>query len=208
MKDKILHDAGKLFLTLGVKSVTMDDIAEKMGISKKTIYEFYANKYELVKATTNFVFESIMAQIDSVCQNKINSPIRNLFEINRIICSQIDGSEVREYQLKKYYPEIHKDIFERKLKNVVEGITENLERGVALGLYREEINIPLVARFYYNNTNALRDPEIFPSDTYKISDLMLTYLTYHIRAIATPKGIEELEKYLQENPLLSVTNQP
>lgn len=197
MKDKILHSAGELFLSLGVKSVTMDDIAEKMGISKKTIYEFYANKYELVKATSNYLFENIMGQIDSISQNKANSPIKNLLEIHQIIYNQIDGSEAREYQLKKYYPEIHKDLFERKLESVIENITENLERGVSLGLYRAEINIPLVARFYYNNTNALRDPEIFPSNTYKISDLMLTYLTYHIRAIATPKGIEELEKHLE-----------
>jgi AcrR family transcriptional regulator len=199
MREKILHKASELFITLGVKSVTMDDLAERMAISKKTIYDFYANKYELIKATTDFLFEKIMNQINSICVSESNSPIHNLFEINTFICNQLNEDNNTEYQLQKYYPEVYESLHVKKLGAVTEGITENIERGIKMGLYRKDIDIPTLARFYYNGTNTLKDQTIFPKEQYKISQLMHTFLIYHIRAISTPKGLKELENYLQKN---------
>lgn len=202
MREKILHTASQLFITMGVKSVTMDDIAERMAISKKTIYEFYENKYELVKATTLFLFENITAQITCICENHVECPIVNLFEINKFLKEHLqeDNSPVL-FQLKKYYPEIYEDLYLKKFAIITEGITENLERGIKLGLYREDINVPIIARFYYAGIDSIKNNEIFPNDQFKTSQLTLTYLIYHLRAIATQKGIEELENYIKTNEL-------
>jgi AcrR family transcriptional regulator len=202
VRDKILHTASQLFISMGVKSVTMDDIAERMAISKKTIYEFYENKYELVKATTFYLFENITNQIKSICDNHAECPIVNLFEINIFLREQLkdDNSPVL-YQLKKYYPEIYEDLHLKKFAIITEGITENLERGIQLGLYREDINIPIIARFYYTGIDSINNNEIFPIDQFKSSHLTRSYLIYHIRAIATHKGIEELENYIKTNEL-------
>lgn len=199
MKDKILHKAGELFLSLGVKNVTMDHIAEKMAISKKTIYEFYANKYDLIKATTEYIFEKILGEIDGICQKGEDHPIKNLFEINKFINQKLQEDNNTEFQLQKYYPDIYENISEKKYNVVIEGITENLEKGIAKGLYRSDIDIQTVAKFYYNGTTTLKNRTIFPQEQYKFGQLMQTYLTYHIRAIATEKGIRELEKYLENN---------
>lgn len=197
MKDKILHKASELFLTLGVKSVTMDDLAEKMAISKKTIYEFYTNKYDLIKATTEYLFEKVMCEIDSICDNDKESPIKNLFEINKYVNKQLKEDNNVEYQLQKYYPDIYAHISEKKYKVMIEGITENLEKGVEKGLYRKDTNIPMVARFYFIGHSTLKNRDLFPVEEFKHNYLVEHYLIYHIRAIATDKGIAELEKYLK-----------
>lgn len=199
LKNKILHKASELFITLGVKSVTMDDLAEKMAISKKTIYEFYANKYDLIKATTEYLFDIIMGEIHQICEKDKDSPIKNLFEINRYIYHRLNEDSNTEFQLQKYYPDIYADLVEKKFKVVVEGITENLEIGIEKGLYRKDIDIQVIARFYFIGQGTLKNRELFPQDHFMLSQLLEQYLIYHIRAIATDKGIKKLENYLKKN---------
>jgi AcrR family transcriptional regulator len=199
LKDKILHKAGELFITLGVKSVTMDDLAEKMAISKKTIYEFYPNKYDLIKATTEYLFEKIMDEINEICDKDKTSPIKNLFEINRYVNQRLNEDSNTEFQLQKYYPDIYAELSEKKFKVVIEGITENLEIGIDRGLYRKDIDIPTISRFYFIGQGTLKNRDLFPQDHFKLSQLVEQYLIYHIRAIATDKGIKKLENYLKKN---------
>ena len=188
-----------MFLSLGVKSVTMDDIAEKMAISKKTIYELYKNKTALVKATTNYVFIQIEQAIDSICCDDCDvSAIHNLFHINEFMKQQINEDNAPEYQMQKYYPKIFNSMKKKKFKLITEGITENLERGIAQGLYKKDIDIAVIARLYYANLIAIKNDDIFPINKYKISDLTKLYTIYHVRAIATPNGLKELETLLQD----------
>jgi len=199
MKNKIIQTASQLFLTLGFKSVTMDDIAEKMAISKKTIYEYFQSKTSLVKAATHFVFEQVTQKIDGICCKECDAnPIHTLFHINAFLLKQLQVNNAPEYQLHKYYPSIAASLTERKFKLITEGITENLENGIEQGLYRKDINIDIIARLYYSTMTAIKTTDIFPIDTYKLSEVMHIFLLYHIRAIATEKGIQELESYLKE----------
>ncbi|HIP47923.1 MAG TPA: TetR/AcrR family transcriptional regulator [Lutibacter sp.] len=199
MKNKILQTASQLFLSLGFKSVTMDDIAEKMAISKKTIYESFQSKTALVKASTHFIFEQISRKIDSICCKDCDvNPIHTLFHINDFLLIQLKVNNAPEFQLYKYYPSIAASLTEKKFKLITEGITENLENGIEKGLYRKDINIAIIARLYYSTMNAIKTTDIFPIDTYKMSEVMHIFLLYHIRAIATEKGLQELESYLKE----------
>lgn len=200
MQEKILHTASELFLNLGFKSVTMDDIADKMAISKKTIYEYYKNKTTLIEATINFVFNRITAKIDKVCGVDPNeSPIITLFNLNKLMQEHLNKENAPEYQLQKYYPNIAQSLHEKKFTVITEGISENLKRGIALGLYRKDINVHIIARLYYVSVSTLKSSEIFQEGNYKIGDLMNAFLNYHIRAIVTSKGLKELENYLDEN---------
>ena len=80
MREKIIHKAAELFLTLGFKSVTMDDISNDLGISKKTIYVHFENKTKLVEAVTFTIFDTVCEGIDCICNASIN-PIEELYEI-------------------------------------------------------------------------------------------------------------------------------
>jgi len=198
MRDKILEKASELFLTFGVKTVTMDEIAEKMAISKKTIYEHYKNKTDLIKATTHFIFEQISSRINVICNDEINtSPIKALFDIDALVLECIDEDNTVEFQLQKYYPEISRSLDEKKFRLITESVTENLERGIATGLYRADLNIPVIARLYFTSSIAIKNSDLFSPKEYKISEIMHSYLVYHIRAIATQKGLIELENILQ-----------
>lgn len=202
MKNKILQTASQLFLNLGFKSVTMDDIAQKMAISKKTIYECYQNKTALIKATTHFVFDQISQKIETICCEECDTnPIQTLFHINDFILKELHVNNAPEYQLHKYYPEIAASLTEKKFKLITEGITENLENGIEKGFYRNDIDIDITARLYYSTMNAIKTSDVFPFENYNLSDVMYAFLLYHIRAIATDKGVAELGKYIKENKI-------
>ncbi len=198
MQEKILQIASQLFLNHGFKSVTMDDIAEKMGISKKTIYEYYNNKNDLIRATTHFVFEQITQEVDRICcKDCSHSPIRTLFEINSFMNKHLNEDNSPEYQLQKYYPEIYNTLTEKRFIAITDGIKENLLRGIELGLYRKDLDLEIIVRLYFSVVSSIKNSEVFPKSDFRISKIMNDYLLYHIRAIATPKGLKELENYLE-----------
>ena len=106
MKEKILAKATEMFLNYGFKSVTMDDLAEQLGISKKTIYANYENKTKLVEASTLFLFEFISNGINLICELEKN-PIDELFAIKSFVMEHLKNEKTSpQYQLQKYYPQL------------------------------------------------------------------------------------------------------
>ena len=106
MKEKITEKAADLFLSLGFKSVTMDNIANEMGISKKTIYTYFATKTELVEAVTDHLYKIITHGIDCICALD-KDPIEEMYEIKKFVMSRLKGENASPIlQLQKYYPQI------------------------------------------------------------------------------------------------------
>jgi AcrR family transcriptional regulator len=193
MKEKILDKATDLFLTLGFKSVTMDDIATEMGISKKTIYQHFATKPLLVKEVTLHLFEKISCGIDSIRESKKN-PIEELFEIKQFVLKHLKNeSSSPIYQLQKYYPKIHSTLRTKQFDKMESCVTENLIEGIKKGLYRDTINVDIIARLYFAGMNSIKDLDLFPELNFNIIELQNVYLDYHLRGICTPKGIELLQ---------------
>ncbi|APY08198.1 TetR family transcriptional regulator [Winogradskyella sp. J14-2] len=199
MRDKIIHKASELFLSLGFKSVTMDDIANELGISKKTIYVHFPNKTKLVEATTSHVFETISCGIDHICGLEKN-PIEEVFEIKRFVMDHLkDEKSSPQYQLQKYYPKIFSSLKAKQFEVMQGCVVENLNRGIALGLYRENLDVNFISRIYFNCMVILKDQELFPLKNFSMNALMENYLEYHLRGICTPKGIDYLDKHLKIN---------
>ncbi len=198
MKEKILNTSRELFLNLGFKSVTMDDIAEELGISKKTIYTHFKNKTDLVKEVTLSVFEYISKGIDVICSRESN-PIKEFFEIKRFVMESLnDEKSAPQYQLQKYYPEIYKSLKKKQFEVMQECVKENLTKGISLHLYRENINIEFVSRIYFHGILGIKDQDVFPLNYFSINELMNYYLEYHLRGICSEKGIKELENQLKK----------
>lgn len=194
MKDKILQKATDMFLSLGYKSVTMDDISKDLGISKKTIYTHFSNKTDLVKESTHQLFEQVEGGINSICSRGLNA-IEELYEIKQLVMNRLKDEESSPiYQLQKFFPDIHLDLKNKQLQAVNDCIITNIERGIASGSYRKDINHKFIARMYYVGIMGIKDEEIFPRELFKQKELMEYVLDYHIRAIATPQGIEILNK--------------
>jgi len=199
MKDQILLKATEMFLTLGFKSVTMDDIAAEMGISKKTIYQHFSTKPDLVKEVTLKLFESISCGIDTISENNLN-PIEELFEIKNFVLQHLKNESASPiYQLQKYYPKLFSSLKQKQFQIMQKCVIENLEKGVKKGLYRADIDVDFISRIYFIGVTGIKDNDMFPLKNYAMKNLMNQYLDYHLRGICTPNGILQLEKQLNEN---------
>ncbi|TFG74319.1 MAG: TetR/AcrR family transcriptional regulator [Flavobacteriales bacterium] len=199
MKEQILVKATDMFLNLGFKSVTMDDIAHEMGISKKTIYAHYANKTQLVEDTTMHLFCSISEGIDSICSLKKN-PIEELYEIKKFAMLHLkDEKSSPQYQLQKYYPKIHRILRQKHFEVMQDCVVDNVQRGIEQGIYRENLNIDFVSRIYFFGVTSIKDHTLFPNELFPTTALMDDYLEYHLRGIITPIGREILNNIINSN---------
>jgi len=198
MKETIIDKSCELFLTLGFKSVTMDEIANAIGVSKKTIYKYFSNKTDLVTAVTNTMFEKISCGIDHVCGDNMN-PIDENFAIKKLVLDHLkDEKSSPQHQLQKYYPRLFHSLKQKQFQLMQKCVVENLEKGIEMKLYRKDINIDFMSRIYFIGVTGIKDNDMFPIKNYVMKTLMTQYLEYHLRAICTPKGILQLEKQLNE----------
>ncbi|MEE9348566.1 MAG: TetR/AcrR family transcriptional regulator [Flavobacteriaceae bacterium] len=198
MQEKILHTASELFLNLGFKSVTMDDIASEIGISKKTIYTFYKTKTDLVKASVLSVFDQVSLGIDSICSLD-NNPIDELFKIKEFVLNHLKHENSSPiFQLKKYYPKFHYELQKKQFIVMNDCVQENIKRGIADGLFRENVDVDFTSRIYFSGVTAIKDIELFPKGKHNMKGLMNDFLTYHIRSIATEKGLKELKTIIKK----------
>lgn len=195
MKEKIIKKAAELFLKLGFKSITMDDIACEMCISKKTIYKYFCNKELLIEESTSYMHKEIHGTIDTILELKLNAieenfKIRKMFK--EMFQSSADSSPI--YQLKKHYPDIYQKVMLLEITECSKWFRDNIVRGIEDGLYRKDLDIEAYVQFYYilifninENTSSEKESQ----------RLELEALEYHTRAMATPTGILELQKQLQ-----------
>ncbi|HMC00338.1 MAG TPA: TetR/AcrR family transcriptional regulator [Flavobacteriaceae bacterium] len=199
MKEDIIKTAIDLFLTYGFKSVTMDDIANTLGMSKKTIYQYFDNKTVLVEEAVLYLFQSISSGIDDIRDLEKN-PIEEIFEIKKFLLLNLkDEKSSPQYQLQKYYPKIYNSLKSKQFCVMKDCVTSNLERGIRDGLYREDIDVEFISKIYFSCMIVLKDKELFPLNNSSMNYLMNNYLEYHLRGICTPIGLEIMLKFTNPN---------
>ncbi len=194
MKDKIVNKAKEMFLKLGFKSITMDDIACDMCISKKTIYKYFSNKELLIEESTQLVHKEVRETIDTIVAKNFNA-IEENFQIRRMFKEMFKYSETSPvYQLKRHYPEVYQKVVGYQIE-ICEGcFRDNILKGISEGLYRENIDVENYVKFYYTLIFSISENTALERDA---NNLEHKALEYHIRAMATLAGIIELEKQLQ-----------
>lgn len=194
MKQKILDKAGEMFLKLGFKSVTMDYIATEMGVSKKTIYKYFSNKHALVEESTTMLHESCLNAICFITEQGF-SPIKENLEIKKMfrdMFKNVGGSPL--FQLKKYYPKVFEKVMQTEVVAFSECIKNNIEKGIKDGFYRKDLKIDICVDFYLSLVFSINEKDISHDE---VLNLEHEALLYHTRAIATPKGLEELENQIK-----------
>jgi AcrR family transcriptional regulator len=166
MKDKIIKKATEMFLKLGFKSVTMDDIACEMCISKKTIYKYFHNKEVLIEEGTEAVHQNIHKLMDEVVEKNYNA-IEENFEMRKMFKEMFQSFDHSPaYQLKKHYPEIYAKMIANEIEDCNNMFTQNIQKGINQGLYRAETDVEAAAKFYYTlifsiNENTLLEKEAY-----------------------------------------------
>lgn len=196
MKDKIIKKATDMFLKLGFKSVTMDDIACEMCISKKTIYKYFSNKEKLIEEGTEVIHQKIHKLMDEIIAKNYNAIAEN-FEMRKMFKEMFQSFDHSPaHQLKKHYPEIYQKMMANEIEDCSYVFRQNIEKGIAEGLYRPETDIEVAVRYYYTLIFSINENTLLEKEAYELESKALEY---HTRAIATSKGILELEKQLLTN---------
>ncbi len=189
----ILENAARLFIKYGIKSVTMDDISKEFGISKKTLYQYVSDKNELVEKVV-FHYVSKQRSNFEVIINKEQNSIDTLLDITENLSKLIQELNPSVFNdLQKYHPEALKKLNEYRKTHILENIQENIKKGIDEGFYRKELRIDIISKLYVALMEIIFNPDIFPSYNFKEQGLIKEIIMYHIRAIATPKGIEYLK---------------
>jgi AcrR family transcriptional regulator len=195
MKDKIIKKATDMFLKLGFKSVTMDDIACEMCISKKTIYKYFSNKEKLIEEGTEVIHQKVHVLMDNVIIQNHNAIAEN-FEMRKMFKEMFQSFDHSPaYQLKKHYPEIYNKMIANEIEDCSNIFYQNIKKGILEGLYRENTDVDAAVKFYYTIIFSINGDVQFGKEA---NELETKALEYHTRAIATPKGILELEKQLSK----------
>lgn len=192
MKDQIVHKATELFLNFGFKSVTMDDIAKELGMSKKTIYVHFSNKTALIETVSAQLFCTIQSGIDLI-SSQTADPIEELFKIKDFVNENLNNEQSSPvFQLQKYYPKLFKNLIKRQREIVKKTISDNIKRGIEMGLYRKNLNKEFIWRIYFAGINIIKNDDLFPLDNFPKKEVNDLYLEYHLRALVTDKGLTKL----------------
>lgn len=198
---QIISNASEMFLTKGFKSVTMDDLASNMGMSKKTIYSYFKTKNDLVSKVSIYISDIISTGINFICAQNRN-PIEEIYVINDFVRENLKKENSSPiYQLQKYYPEIHSKLVQKQFEVTHGCLIRNIENGIEEGLYRNNLNIDFIARLYFSSAVGIKNQDMFPKSKFPANEIMISYLEYHIHGIATEKGLTILKQIKQKRKL-------
>lgn len=194
LKEPIRTISLELFFKFGIRSVTMDDIAKALGISKKTIYLHYKDKDEIVYAVTEW-----MLQIDMEgCQHiyKVSTdPIDEILQSTQLMRDLVENIHpALLYDLEKYHPKAWANYVNHK-NGFVDIVLRNLKEGQACGYYRADFEPEILARFRVESVDSAFREKVFPSKKFKLVDTQLQLIDHFLRGILTPKGLKVYEAY-------------
>ncbi len=199
MREKIAEGAAKLFMRYGVRAISMDDVASQMGMSKKTIYQYFTDKEELVDASIKWDVD--FDQRECICCTTASSnAIDEVFSIIAMMAEQmVDVNPLILFELQKFYPAAFLHFKKHKDEFILNAITANLQRGINEGLYREGLNIEVLAKFRVESIMLIFNPDAFPiTKKYAVMDLMAIISEHFLYGIATPKGVKIIQKHIED----------
>lgn len=198
MKERIQQKAKELFLRYGFRSVTMDEIAGQLGVSKKTLYHFFADKDELVEA----VMETEMHCMQSEClkqshesENAIEELFRDM-DTMEVMVSAMNPQLL--FDLEKFYPKTFEKFKKHKHGFLLDLIKKNLQRGIKEDLFRSDMNIDIIAKFRLESGFIIFNKDLFPYGKYSLLDVAFEIYNHYIHGISTAKGKRLIEKYIHQ----------
>lgn len=196
--DDILKAVASLYRKYGIKSVTMDDVARHLGISKKTLYQYVDNKRELVEKTMYYELENNNCYFAELKARALNA-VDELLEVNRqLVVMHREYNPATAYDLQKYYPDLFKTMNRIQRHRMYEAIINNIRKGKKEGYFREELNEDIIARLQVSRFESSLDNEMFTAEEMSSPQFIFELMMYHLRGIANNKGIELLEARLKQ----------
>lgn len=199
MKLRIKEKASELFRRYGIKSITMDEIASQLGASKKTIYQYYSDKDELVEDVVSTIIsyaQEICNKNRIGCKDAVHELIAAMDFVQEIFS---DMNPAMMYDLQRFHPKAYKHFLDHKNKFLFDVIKSNLKRGIEEELYRPDINIDIVARFRLEGMMLAFNQDIYPANKFSLVQLHTAIMEHFLFGVASLKGYKLINKYQQES---------
>ncbi len=198
IKERILSSSEELFFRFGIRSVTMDDIAKALGISKKTIYIHFKDKYEIVEGVAEQTLNRDKCEAEEV-HKRARDPIDEIIQSTKHMREMVANIHpALLYDLQKYHPKAWKRYVGHK-EGFVKIVLRNLIQGQQQGLYRQNIDPEILARFRVESIDSAFDTTIFPTKQFRLIEIQLQLIDHFLHGILTPRGLELYEKHKQEH---------
>jgi Transcriptional regulator len=193
LRQRIIEQSSDLFLQQGIKSITMSDIAQNLGISKRTLYEIFPNKEELLEE----VFESYMGRTEKEMKEFLTGSDNVIDTLMRIYAKQLSEmqhtNKVAMYDLRKYYPKVYEKVnceHQRKIDHFI----PLFEKGIEQGLIRDDVNVQILLWILETQFKQLMENDRFLVNEYSIREFVREIILTFTRGIATEKGIKVIDE--------------
>ena len=198
MKEDIVKRVLNDFMQYGFKTFTMDDLANKMGMSKKTLYEHFPSKQDLVDACLDYALEMSCTNVTTFVQGE-GSVIENVYRNQKKVQEVFNINSDRPiWELQKYYPKTYERMEGEFAKTDALFIDKLLEKGWQEGLFRKDINVNFYKVFYTSVQRLRSITHTFPEREFPFWETIYTILEYFFRILVNEKGLKELERVLKE----------
>jgi AcrR family transcriptional regulator len=197
-KDKILNGAVGLFMKYGLRSISMDDIARHLSVSKKTLYQHFADKEDLITIVLSAHIESNRKQYEAIAENSANA-IDELAQISQ--CLRKDMAETNPsvlFDLQKFHPKAWEVWLDHKNRYIRESVVRNIRQGIEEGYYRSDVNAEVIAAIRIELISMGFDQNVFPQSTFNLAEVQTQIFDHFVYGLCTDKGKKLYQKHKEQ----------
>jgi AcrR family transcriptional regulator len=193
----IIEKSLELFQKYGIKSVTMDDLSMELGMSKKTLYQYFNDKNDLVKKVITYEFEKKLSVFNSIMNGPGNAIDHLVAANNFILGEQKSHRPSLIFDLQKYFTETHNEIHIAKRNHLFNAIKSNLIKGIDEGIYRADLDAEIIAKLHVFRVESILTNDIFTMEELTSLKFANEIFNYHLRGIVNEKGLKILKENLK-----------
>jgi AcrR family transcriptional regulator len=199
MKERILAEAEQLFWKYGVRSVTMEDIAKRLGISKKTIYQHFTDKEAIIYQVVQDKISQDQSEVSCMAVDAAN-PVEEILQVLEIMRKHADkASPNLLIDIQRHYPQAFGLYRQHKEGYIMRYILENIQKGVEQGIYRADMNPTILARIRVEQIELAFNNDIFPTDKYGMLEIQYEMMHHFVRGMLTEQGFTIYNQYVNQH---------
>jgi len=197
IKERIIENASSLFFQKGVKSITMSDIANELGISKRTLYEVFRDKEDLLDNCIDYHIIKAEKEMNLLADNSedVIDALMRIYAHSLDEMRMMNPSAMRD--LKKYHSQLYKKVEENQ-RNSVSIFLPLLDKGVKQGLIRDDINFEIILWLVKSQFRAIMSDDYFPSEKFSLNDFIPAIILNFMRGISTSSGIKKVDSIVDK----------
>lgn len=191
---EIIVEAGQLFQRYGIKSISMEELSRQLGISKKTLYQFFEDKNDLVEKVLFHLMNEHGCLLENLQEQKRNA-IEEMFEMYRYASEMIRNyNPALEFDLQKFYPSVFKKLREFHRNNIYNLTIQNLNKGITEGFYRSDLQADTIAKLFLIRTENMMHSDLVTPDEIHSDQFFKEIFKYHLFGILSKKGLTYVQK--------------